>query len=72
MSRIVRDLARRLTAGGIGENALAATVNEMASARVEAINSEGLQAQIAYLLEAYGPDEIQALALGTSPEEKWP
>jgi hypothetical protein len=72
MSRMVRDLARRLTAAGIGESALAATVNELAAARAQAINSEGLQAQIAHLLEAYGPDEIEAIALGNSPAEKQP
>jgi hypothetical protein len=39
-------------------------VNDMAAARAEVINREGLQAQIAYLLEAYGPGEIEHLALG--------
>ena len=67
MSRVARDLAPSLTAAGIGESVLAATVNAMAAARAEAINTQGLPAQIAYLLEAYGPDEIAALALGNSP-----
>lgn len=62
MSRIARDLARRLTAAGIDDRALAGTVADMAAARAEAVNSEGLQAQIAFLLEAYGPDEIEAIA----------
>jgi hypothetical protein len=34
----------------------------MATARAEAVNAEGLRAQIEYLLQAYGPSEIEQLA----------
>ena len=60
MRQIARDLARRLAAAGVDARALAALVNEMATARAEAINREGLQAQTAYLLQAYGPGESKA------------
>ena len=72
MSRIGRDLARRLAASGVDVSVLAAIVNDMAAARSEAINREGLEAQIAYLLEAYGPDEIERLTLSHCPREKRP
>lgn len=72
MSRLARHLARRLATAGIDASALAALVSEMAAARAEAINSEGLQAQIAYLLEAYGPGDIDAIALGNLPRERGP
>jgi hypothetical protein len=62
MSRVARDLARRLAGAGIDSSALAAIVNETAVARAEAINADGLQAQIAFLLEAYGPGEIERMA----------
>lgn len=35
----------------------------MAAARADAINREGLEVQIAFLLEAYGPGEIETLVL---------
>ena len=63
MSRIACDVARRLAAAGVGASTLAALVNDMAAARAEAINGEGPEAQIAFLLEAYGPDEIETLVL---------
>lgn len=63
MSRNARDLARRLAAAGVDPLALAALVSDMTAARTEAINREGLEAQIAFLLEAYGPGEIETLAL---------
>lgn len=63
MSRIARDLARRLATAGADPSALVALVSDMAEARAEAINREGLEAQLAFLLEAYGPDEIETLVL---------
>ncbi len=72
MSRTVRDLARRLAAAGVDSSALAAAVSDLAAARAEAINSDGLQAQIAYLLEAYGPGDIEAVALGNLPRGDQP
>lgn len=69
MSRIARDLARRLTAAGADPSALAALVSDMAEARAEAINREGLEAQLAFLLEAYGPDEIEGLVLRGCKEQ---
>jgi hypothetical protein len=62
MSRVARDLARRVAAAGIDASALIAVVNELAAARAEAINADGLQAQIAFLLEAYGPGEVERMA----------
>jgi hypothetical protein len=67
MSQIARDLARRLAGAGIGAAALAPIVNDMAAARAEAINCEGLQSQIEYLLEAYGPGEIEDIARSAEP-----
>jgi hypothetical protein len=49
--------ADRPTSNWVDASVLAAVVSDMPVARVEAINSEGLQAQVAYLLEAYGPGE---------------
>jgi hypothetical protein len=72
VSQIARDLARRLTVAGVDASVFAALVNHMAAARAEAINHEGLQAQIAYLLEAYGPGEIETLAFGNQPREERP
>jgi len=72
MRQIARDLARRLAAAGVDARALAALVNEMATARAEAINREGLQAQTAYLLQAYGPGEIESFALGNRPRQDQP
>jgi hypothetical protein len=72
MSRIARDPARRLAAGGVDASGLTALVSDMAAARAEAINHEGLEAQIAYLLEAYGCGEIEHLALGNPPREERP
>ena len=70
MSRIARDLARNLAAAGIDSSALSALVSDMAAARSEAINCEGLEAQIAYLLEAYGPGEIETLALNRLSQQR--
>jgi len=39
----------------------------MAAARAEAVNADRMQAQIAFLLEAYGTGEIEAAALGNRP-----
>jgi isopentenyl diphosphate isomerase/L-lactate dehydrogenase-like FMN-dependent dehydrogenase len=72
MSRIARDLVRRLAAAGVDASVLAVLVSDMTEARAEAINHEGLQAQIAYLLEAYGPGEIETLALGNRQREDRP
>jgi hypothetical protein len=62
MSRTAAELAQRLSAAGIQPPVLASTVTDMAAARAEAVNTEGLRAQIEYLLEAYGPAEIERLA----------
>jgi hypothetical protein len=70
MSRIARDLARRLTAAGVDASVIAALVSDVGAARAEAINREGLQAQIAHLLEAYGPAEIEQLVSGKRPGEE--
>lgn len=70
MSRIARDLARRLVVAGVDASILDAPVNDMAAARADAINRKGLDAQIAYLLEAYGPGQIETLALGDRPAEE--
>jgi hypothetical protein len=43
-------------------------VNEVAAARADAINREGLKAQIAFLLEAYGPGEIERMAFNGQRE----
>jgi hypothetical protein len=67
MSGTTRDLARRLAAAGVDSSALVPAVNDLAAARAEAINTDGLQAQISFLLEAYGPSEIEAVALGNLP-----
>jgi hypothetical protein len=72
MSRVARDLARRVAAAGIDASALAAVVNEVAAARADAINREGLEAQVAYMLEAYGPGGIGAVALGNLPRGEQP
>jgi hypothetical protein len=64
MSQIARDLARRLAAAAVDASTLAALVNDMAAARADTINSDGLQAQVTYLLEAYGPGDIERLAFG--------
>ena len=57
---------------GVDPSVLAALVNEMATARAEAINQEGLRAQITYLLEAYGPSEIESIAFRYRPHEERP
>jgi hypothetical protein len=44
----------------------------MALACAEAINREGLQAQISYLLEAYGPSEIESFALANRRQGERP
>jgi hypothetical protein len=62
MSRTAAELALRLTAAGIQPAVLAPAVMDMAAARAEAVNIEGLRAQIEYLLEAYGPTEIERMA----------
>jgi hypothetical protein len=62
MSREAADLAERLNAAGIQPPALASTVMDMAASRAEAVNAEGLRSQIEYLLEAYGPAEIERIA----------
>jgi hypothetical protein len=67
MSRTARDLARRLAEAEVDAAALAVLVNDMAAARAAAINADGLQAQIGYLLESYGAAEIEHLALGGRP-----
>ena len=67
MSQITRDLARRLAAAGVDASVLAPHVSDMTAARAEAINHEGLQAQIACLLEAYGRGEIESLAFSDRP-----
>lgn len=67
MSRTARDLTRRLAEARVDAAALAALVNDMAAARADAINADGLQAQIGYLLESYDPGEIEAVALGNLP-----
>ncbi len=72
MSQATRDLARRLVAAGVDASVLAALVSDIAAARAEAINHEGLHAQIAYLLEFYGPGEIESLALGNRSREEQP
>ena len=72
MSRLARDLARRLTGAGIYPSVLAAFVNDMALACAEATNREGLQAQISYLPEAYGPSEIGSFALANRRQEERP
>jgi hypothetical protein len=64
VSQIARDLARRLAEAEIGAAALAPIV---AAARAEAINTEGLQAQIEFLLEAYALGEIEAIAGAARP-----
>jgi hypothetical protein len=72
MSQIARDLARRLAAACADASVLTALVTDPASARAEAINREGLQAQIAYLLEAYGPGEIESFVLGNRARQDQP
>ncbi len=72
MSRLARNLARRLATAGVDSSALAETVSDLTSGRAEAINCEGLQAQIDFLLEAQGPGKIEALALGNLPRGEWP
>lgn len=72
MSRIARDLARGLTAAGVDASGLAALVSDMAATRAAAVNGEGPASQTAYLLEAYGPDEIEHLALGNPPRGERP
>ena len=62
MSRIAAELTRRLAAADIQTSVLAGAVTDMATARAEAVNAEGLRAQIEYLLQAYGPSEIEQLA----------
>jgi thioredoxin-like negative regulator of GroEL len=62
MSQVARDLARRLVEAGIDAADLAAAVIDVAAARAEATNAEGLRAQVEFLLEAYGPGEIEELA----------
>jgi hypothetical protein len=72
MSQIARNLARRLVAAGLDASVLSVLVKDTAAARAEAINSEGLQAQIAYLLETYGPGEIESIAFGNRPRKEQP
>jgi hypothetical protein len=72
MSQIARDLTRRLAAAGVDASVFAALVSEMAAACAEAINREGLGAQVVYLLEAYGPGEIESIAFGKRPLKKHP
>ena len=62
MSRTATELAGRLTEAGIQSSILTSTVVDMAASRAEAVNAEGLRAQIEYLLEAYGPAEIERIA----------
>jgi hypothetical protein len=72
VSQIARDLTRRLVAAGVDTSVLIALVSDMATTRAAAINREGLHAQIAYLLEAYGPGEIESFAFGNqSRERRW-
>jgi hypothetical protein len=71
MSEIARVLAGRLAAAGVDASVLAARIRDMPETRVEAINHEGLQAQVAYLLEAYGPTGIEIPAFGNPPREEW-
>jgi hypothetical protein len=62
MSHRTAELARRLTEAGIQPSVLAPSVVDMAASRAEAVNAEGLRAQLEYLLEAYGPAEIERMA----------
>jgi hypothetical protein len=66
MSQVSRDLERCLAAAGVEASALAPLVIDMSAARAEAINREGLRSQVEYLLETYGPGEIEAIALRAS------
>ena len=66
MSRVASDLANRLRAGGVTAAQLAPAVADKAAAEAEAINAEGLRAQIEYLLEVFGPGEIEEIATGTA------
>jgi len=72
MSPVFRDLARHLAGAGVDSLVLAEFVNDMAPARAEAINREGLQAQISYLLKAYGASEIESIAFSNRPRERRP
>ena len=61
MAQTARQLAKRLAAVGIGPEALTQEVLEVSAARGAAINEAGLEAQCAFLLEAYGPEELFTL-----------
>lgn len=63
MSWIARDLARRQAAADVDASPLVALVIDRAAARAGAINRERPEAQIAHLLEAYGPAEIESFVL---------
>jgi hypothetical protein len=62
MGQVARDLARRLKVAGLGPAALSEAVVHVAAAHAEAVNSGGLRRQVEFLLEAYGPDEIETIA----------
>jgi hypothetical protein len=58
MASAARLLAKQLSAAGVGPDALRQAVIEMSAARADAINQDGLEAQCAYLLECFGPNEL--------------
>jgi hypothetical protein len=62
VSRIARDLTRQLAEAGIEASALVLAGNHVLAARADAINAEGLRLQIEFLLETYGPSEIEEIA----------
>ena len=60
MAAAARSVAKRFADASIGPDALCQAGLVMSSARADAINRDGLEAQSGYLLEAYGPDELFA------------
>jgi hypothetical protein len=60
MASAARLLAKRLVDAGFGPGDLRQAVLDMSVSLADAANDEGLEAQCAFLLQAYGPDELFA------------
>ena len=72
MSQIARDLARRLAAAGVDASVLAASRKRHGVGARGGDQSRRAASPDRYLLEAYGPSEIESSALGNRRQEERP
>jgi hypothetical protein len=58
LANLARQLARRLADDGVSPEALREVVTDIALARADANNVDGLEAQLTFLLDVSGPEEL--------------